>query len=541
MAVEAASTAVKAKSHLSKNPTKLPVRQVLRLVRRVLIFLCALLYIGLAFSATRAAVDLMRGKRNPSRVLGTANYRSMTQQVGTTTISQSPLAQDFFRGDTTPVNSTVYLEPFRTSFTRCANISATLRDMYSDGFLRALYARVVADTAYHIAAIAPSAMELVAPMVDCSSGTIAGGFATSGKFFFLTRLRSNPKALRVVVLSLANQQYRIPSQQEYGPAAVASLHVVDDVRATHVDHYMIVSIGYPLAPFRFRVYDYVSTTASGEWRLQGVPAGDDELSKTLYTSSRSGFFIKSESEQSNVNSLIWAIEKADPRAAIARWTWVSTPVLRDSWAWVHGLQFFLGGSVLANLLVLLVATYRNFRLGKLWIGDAFVSLSTSQMLNGMLVFVSWFMNEFWSLHEFCFHLSREVSELETITIYEDHVRADLLTLYMSACGLIGTLLHERIDPLIAVACFFIGYEGRVAIIKLFPAVAREIKAYSFRAYMKGMQRPLAGQEAKQRRMSPMQLYTPVELDERSSRFVLACLFPVLLTLLLVILYATARK
>ncbi|KAJ0401819.1 hypothetical protein P43SY_006374 [Pythium insidiosum] len=520
----------------AKQLRQLRPAQILHLVHRVLIFAAAIYYIRLAFGATIAAVDLLRGRDNPSLRSSVLEFNVIRTLVGTASLRQSPLVVNGLRNSTTPVNGTLYVSASEQSFAVCSTIPSTQLPVFSDPFLRSLFKAVSDGTSYDIEALAPSAVELIAPVVDCSPSAFFKDDSTTARFFFLARSKTDTESVQLVVISMSNQQYRIPLQSEIGSAGVATVQIVSDMRASRIDHHFIVSIGYPFEAFNFRVYQAINKTTTGEWTLRAVPSRPQELPKLLITSSRSGFFIKAESEQSNVNSATWMIY-TDPHLVVQRWEWRKTAILHDSWAWVHSVQFFIGMGVLSNLAILLLATYRNFQAGKIWVGDAFVSLSTSQLANGVLVLLSWFMNEYWSLHEFAFFVGREVSNGEAMQIYPDHMCADLLTLYMAGCGLIGRLLRERIDPVLAVTGFLIGYHLRVKIIRAVPSVASRISKYSDEAYMKGIYEPLDGQSD----ISPMNLFSSHPIGERSYRFVFACLFPIYATLVLIIAYALARK
>ncbi|GLD92644.1 hypothetical protein PINS_up001223 [Pythium insidiosum] len=524
-----------ARSH-AKQIRHLRPAQVVHLVHRILIFVAAVYYIRLAFGASIAAVDLLRGKDNPSVLSGTNEFNAVHALAGTTTIRESPLVVNALGNSTEPVNGTLYVSRTQQSFNACSMAQRSEFDVFSDSFVRSVFKAVSEGTSYHIQELSPSVTELIAPVVDCSSESYPSDDSTSGRFFFLTRTKHNPSNVSLVVISLANQEYRIPIQGEIGPAGVASVQIVNDMRATHLDYHFVVSVGYPFEVFNFRVYDLVNTTVAGEWMLRAVPSRPQELPKLLVTSSRSGFFIKAESEQSNVNIATWKIY-SDAHLAIKRWEWWKTAILHDSWAWVHSVQFFIGMGVLSNLAILLLATYRNMLAGKIWVGDAFVSLSTAQLLNGGLVILSWFFNEYWSLHEFAFFIGRDVSGGEAIQIYPDHMCADLLTLYLAACGLIGRILRERIDPVLAVTGFLFGYYLRIEIIRAVPSIASFITNYSDEAYGKGIYQPLQGQSA----ISPMNLFSSHPIGKRSYRFVFACLFPIYLTLVFIILYALLRK
>ncbi|KAJ0395122.1 hypothetical protein P43SY_004615 [Pythium insidiosum] len=526
--------------HGSAKPAKKQVqvtpRKVLHLVHRFLIFLSAILYIVLALGASVSAVYMLRGKDHPPHSIGDDTFDTLHRWVGDGLLARSPLIMDALKNDTSPIGDTIFLSSSGMSLSMCENIDGVQSQVFANGFQRTLYDAISTGVAFHQPEYGPSETELIAPVVDCSSSIFEEKDSTSGRFFFLTRQRANPRNVSIVVVSLSNQQYRIPAQTEVGPAGVATLHIIHDMAATAVDAHVLVSIGYPFEEFDFGVYEYLNTTNLGEWTLLGVPRSKQELAKIVFTACRSGFYIKAETEQSNVNAWLWAVD-SDPHTVVSRWRWLSQPMLKDSWGWVHGVQFFIAMGVLSNLLVLIVATYQNIRAGKLWIGDAFVTLSTSQLLNGALVLISWFMNEYWCLHEFAFQTGFEIANMEEIHMYQYHMRADLLTLYLSASGLIGTLLKERIDPLFAIVCFFIGFELRVPIASSIPSIADHIIAFSKEFQAKGVYDQIEGQEV----ITPMRLYTTHPIGKRSYRYVFACLFPIYLTLVLVVLYAIGRK
>ncbi|GLD92643.1 hypothetical protein PINS_up001222 [Pythium insidiosum] len=520
----------------SKKQAHVTPRKVLHLAHRFLIFLSAILYIVLAMGASISAVYMLRGKDHPAHSIGDDTFDILHQLVGNGAIVQSPLIAKYMKNDTSPVTGTMYLSSSGVSMSICNEIPAVQTPIFTDSFQRTLYDAISSGVAYLVPEYGPTQMELIAPLVDCSSSIFEEKDSTSGRFFFLTRQRSNPNNVSLVVVSLSNQQYRIPAQTEVGPAGVATLQVIQNMAVSSVATHVLVSIGYPFEEFDFAVFEFINITKIGEWTLQGVPRSTQELSKTMFTACRSGFYIKAETEQSNVNIWQWAVD-SNPHTVVSRWRWFSQPTMKDSWGWVHGVQFFIGMGVLSNLLVLILATYRNIRARKLWIGDAFVTLSTSQLLNGVLVLVSWFMNEYWCLHEFAFQTGFEIAKMEKIYTYQYHMRADCLTLYLSACGLIGTLFKERIDPLFAVCCFFLGFELRVPIASSIPSIADHIIAFSTQFRAKGVSDQIDGQDA----ITPMRLYTTHPIGKRSYRYVFACLFPIYLTLVLVVLYVIARK
>lgn len=131
-----------------------------------------------------------------------------------------------------------------------------------------------------------------------------------------------------------------------------------------------------------------------------------------------------------------------PLKVITQWQRMSKTVMHDSWVWVHGIHLLLGIDLLLGLVILLIVIYRNLQAGKFWIRDAFVSISSTILVRGVLVLLSWYMNGFWSVFEFCLRDGYEMYHF-SMSIYPNIMRVDLLCLYMSACGFMGMIFRER--------------------------------------------------------------------------------------------------
>lgn len=518
-----------------REPLKL--QQLLHLLHRFAIFVCALVYIVCCFNASYDAVGLLRGRATLNLRDSVSSFELVSHYAGTTTVRESTLVKDVLSDSTAPVAGTIYLvSKEEATFTECNQIPAYQLPLFKNAFLRSLFGAIQDGMDYHITEVSTSKMELIAPVVDCATRDVSDSDTTTSRFYFLARDRVNQDNVTIVMLSLSNQQYTVTAQGEDGPAAVATIQLIHDMRQTNVDHHYTVSIGYPFEEFSFRVYDFVETTSEGLWTLQNLPKDDDEIVKTLTTASRNGFYIKAETEQSNINNQRWLID-TDARLIVSRWVWITKPDTHDSWAWVHTVHFFIGMGLLSNLCILLLATYRNFAAGKWWIGDAYVTISTSQIVNGFAVLISWFMNEYWVLHEFSFHTGYQLSEATEILVYEMPMRASLMTMYLSACGVIGTVFKERIDPLFATVCFLVGFESRITILKWFPSLQDYILEYSRSTYMRGVGSALDGQE----NISPMSSWTTFPIGDRNYTFVLYCLFPVYITLAIVVIEVILHK
>lgn len=157
------------------------------------------------------------------------------------------------------------------------------------------------------------------------------------------------------------------------------------------------------------------------------------------------------------------------------------------------MQFFLGLDLLLNLFVLMLVVVRNLQAGKVWVGDAFVLISNTLLLRGAVVLLSWYLNGFWALYEFCLSDSYRVLKL-SIIIYEDIMRTDLLCLYLCLCGFLGKLFRERVDPLVSMLSFMVSYELRNVLIFMFPKNLYAMAGYGYYTFLDGIPPYQDGQE-----------------------------------------------
>ncbi|GAB9467511.1 Transmembrane protein [Globisporangium polare] len=524
-------------THANKQKrTTLSIWQVLHLLHRLGILASAISYVVICLCASKATLDLLKDKDRPSVVGAPDAQYLMGSYIGAATIRESPLVMLALQGDTSPRNGTLYLEATGPSLSICKGIMVAQHDIYTDTFLRSMYDQVVQDTQYNLTFMAYDQTELIMPVVDCVSSAIILGYLPTGKFNFLVRQKQNPDDVAIVTIQLSNQEYRILDQNERNSAAIATLALINDLRAKDVDHHFIASIGYPYAEFDFRVYQFLGVTNEGMWQLETIPdEARGDIPKILVTAFRSGFYMKSETEQFNINNQVNVISHK-PLEVITQWASATKTVMHDSWAWVHGLEFLLGLDLLLSLLVLVLVVYRNVQAGKFWIGDAFVAISTKLQIRGALVLLSWYLNGFWSVFEFCVRDSYRVLGLD-LNIYEDIMRADLLGLYLSLCGLLGVLFRERVDPLFAMLCFCLGYELRGKLIFMLPKTAAEVANYGYNTFVDGVPPYLEGQEL----ISPMGYWTSHELHNHTFLMILKTLSPLLLTLVLIVAYIVFCK
>lgn len=69
----------------------------------------------------------------------------------------------------------------------------------------------------------------------------------------------------------------------------------------------------------------------------------------------------------------------DPVEVVTYWRWLGTPVLRNSWAWVHGIYFLLAVELSFKTLLLILVTVKHTREKAFWIGDALSSIVTARL------------------------------------------------------------------------------------------------------------------------------------------------------------------
>lgn len=330
-----------------------------------------------------------------------------------------------------------------------------------------------------------------------------------------------------------------PRSASGGPTALATLTIVNDTSASAPDteHIFIVSLGYPFSKFKFRVASLVGTTARGLWQLEVLPwVAKGEILKTIYTASRTGFYLTSEDEQSNTNNHIWKLFPR-PLDSVVKIEYNNIAMLYNTWAWVRITQGFVALILFSNLVILFLIFFRNLQAGKIWIGDAFVSSLGVINAQGVWVMMYWYIEEFWTISEFCIHDANNAAGLEYIHVYPSILRADLLAIYMSISSWIGMLLKDRVDPIIVIITFVIGYENRASIREQFASVNDAVKATALQQYISGY----LNSNPYQQQLSPMMSLATRKLKGISKDFLSNVLFPVFLMLMLVVLYIIVRK
>uniref|UniRef100_K3X336 Uncharacterized protein n=1 Tax=Globisporangium ultimum (strain ATCC 200006 / CBS 805.95 / DAOM BR144) TaxID=431595 RepID=K3X336_GLOUD len=246
---------------------------------------------------------------------------------------------------------------------------------------------------------------------------------------FKSRNKTAFDDVAIVTVNFATQSYRIPRQRKSGSAGLGTVTFIDGLRADSAPCHYIASIGYLYEVFNFRVYVVTGLSSHGEWYFEGIPNGDTiDLSKALIIGTRSGFFVKSVTDRANIFAECWVIS-SNPFEAVTGSEWVSQPYMFDTWAWTHFMHLLFGINLLLSLGVLVLVSYRNFVLKKLWIDDAFAAVSSRTTLRGVMLLVPWYVSGFWSLLKFCVFNGNEISKVTTMEFYGWIIYTDLFTLY----------------------------------------------------------------------------------------------------------------
>lgn len=518
-----------------KNQRKITPAQLFLLCRRLAVLAAAIAYIVTSILASAATLRILSGTAKPSMSFEPYTMNLIGKYTGSNAIRQSPLLVSVLGGSTTPQNGTLYLESeTTTSFKNCSAPLFNSR-VYGNTFLRTVLATFVRDATYNLTFLATS--ELVVPVVDCSSTPLVAGDTTAARLFYLMRDKTDIERAFLLTLTFSMQDYSIPKQIQNGPAGIASITMISDMSAASVAHYFAVAQGYPFGALKFQVYVHLGYTEEHFWRLESIPAVViAETPKEVVTASRTGFYLNTETEQSNIKNRYWALDTT-PIDAISKWRWQGGAVFRDSWAWVHCIHIFFAADALFNLGILFLVIYRNFQAGKIWVGDAFVSISNSLLYRGSWILLSWYVNEFWTLMEFLIGNANILSETQEVFSYEEILRADMMTMYLSLVSCLGFVLRERVDPAVAIFIFLIGFENRISIATIFPASLNNIKEFAIADYAKSV---LDVSETVAQ-TTPLRFWTVHSLSTKEGKFVISSLVPIFSSCLLVVMYALVRK
>ncbi|ETI36119.1 hypothetical protein F441_17555 [Phytophthora nicotianae CJ01A1] len=531
--------ALRSGSGLKPKKKRITQAQLVNLIRRIMGVGAALMCLTNYLRATIVTFQVLRGSPVDSRSFGTMESKLILGYLGDGLIRDSPLVKNFLGGDTTSRDYALFLENETTTSTeKCEGVELFDADIYSSDFLRTNFESAIARGSYNLTQLAD--LELVVPVIDCTSPPLVKGDPSLLHVFNVVRHKSDPTNVQLITTSVSIQDYRIPEANRMGPAIVTALFAVSDMKATKLDQYIVIGLDYAFThqPL-YEVYTLEGISTDGYWNLTSIPESIVvNPVKTVLTARRRGFYLGAESEQSNIRNLVWNLEKTNPTRAISRWEWRGQPLILDSWAWVHGIHLVFCIQTLFSLSVLALIVYRNVRDGKVWIGDSFASLSNSTlMVRGLLVFASWYVNGEWTLLEFCISNANDLTGTQLVPIHSEIVHADLMVMFLSLFGLVGHIFKERIDPTIGVFLYEAIHDNRQPIVKMAPAVLKTVRAYSDKEYRLG----IATVTDLQREMSPMRLWTTDKLTSVDNKFIVASFYPKYILTGTLISYVVVRK
>lgn len=504
--------------------------------RRLATFFGAAVYVAMCMQTTVQMVMSLNGVSRAASQYTFEDALSMRTWAGGSTLRQSPLVRLALRDQTTPLlNRTLFLQtPELWSLDSCpeSTDSASTAAIYSHQFMSFLYDRLVAGAAYNITALNRTNSQLIAPVVDCSAVSILENDTTRGKFHFLLRSTADTDDVSLLTLALSVQEYWIPAETQEGFAAVASLTLINDLSQSDVQHHFVASLGYPFIDFSFQVLDFLSTDDSGYVWLQSVPQDPRrELSRTVKTSSRSGFYIGDATTRTNIKREFWRLE-TNPMDAIALWRWRSFPYARSNWAWVHLYDTAMGCLVLVHLIILCIVLHRTVQLGRPWAGDGTVSTAYAFLIRGVLLVVFWAASGFWEITEFCIHDAHSFAGLTENPSFTETMRLDVIHAFLSSAGYLGKLTKTRIDALFAFSCVFGSFLFRSFIVQISPALIATIRQLAVEFSL---------QERTSSSLSPMQLRQPYAMEQVPVSLILHIMIPVVCTWPLIPLYVVLNK
>lgn len=515
---------------------KLTISLVLTLARRVLNIVAAVHFVSIEFAATHQTLNILRNVAIPEESFGSHDSNLLAGYLGSGSIRDSPLVMNVLSNNTTPRNSALYLwSETEAEFKQCEE-SAT-NSLYANASLFALFNRVFDSASYNLTYFRE--LELVVPVVDCSFEGMEEKDVSVARIYNIIRSKSNPDDAYIMSIDLSLQEYSIPEHSHKGPAFLGTMSLMNDLRANTIPIYYFMALDYPFAVPEIFLYEFLSYESDGSCILRSIPRPDMTIPATVvYTARRRGFYFNSETEQSNIVTTYRKIHHGDALNFLTRMEWVGRTSINDSWAWVHGIHCIFGMQTLLTIIVLFVIVFRNWQRGKIWIGDAFASVSNRMLIARMvLVLVSWQANDYWVLTEFALSNASQLSGVRKIPIRAEFVTADMLVIMLGLFGVIGWLANVRIDPALGFYLFVSIHTNRLAVVRLVPALVSYISNYANTEY-------LAGIASASDIVVPhvdMWLWTTHKLTAVSGVFICGTFFPKFTIALIVIAYAVARR
>lgn len=456
---------------------------------------------------------------------------TMREWMGTSTVRQSPLVESALRGRTDPLNFTLYLgQDGLNSFQQCEQLDTRQKEIYSDRWQRSLFAKAVAGTAHNFTFL--NDIELIAPVVDCGS-SLTTNDSTRGKLYFLARAKADFQDVYLLTLSMAIQEFWIPSETQVGSAAIASLTLINDLQSDYVDHHFIASLGYPFYSLDFTACEVLDNGESQHiLQLQTISRNwSRELSHLFHTSYRSGFYRTSETGRYNIRQQTWVLEDS-PLNAITTWRWRSKNTSRNMWSWVHLFEPILAVYCSGHIVITYLIVYQALNDGILWSIEGCVAIAKPIMFRGVLAVTFWSLTSFWDLTEFCLRDAHEIVGANQIFSFTESMRYDFIFVVANWGTLVAHATKERIDPGLGFVSTLLVFSYRIKIVELSPSLVKSIKELTLEFDQR---------ELRTSSLSPMQSRAPYAIDNFPRTLMMYVLTPHLIPFLVYALSAAARK
>ncbi|POM74003.1 Transmembrane protein [Phytophthora palmivora] len=249
-------------------------------------------------------------------------------------------------------------------------------------------------------------LELITPVVDCTFDLLVSGDKTVARIYYLTRQKSNPKNVLLLSTMLSAQDYEVAQQFQRGAGMVLLVTAIDDMQTPELTHHIAVALNYPYAAEpEFAYSELQGIDGDNYWILKILPnQRTKDPSKDVRMARRFGRYKGDVTSQSNIETAHWDLS-SDPATELSEWRWYSRAVLHDSWAWAHAIHGIFALNVIFDLSVLAFVIYRRLRMGHIWVGDAFSTISRDS-----------------------------ITDLHIVFYKPELVQADLLSIYMNVVG-----------------------------------------------------------------------------------------------------------
>lgn len=222
---------------------------------------------------------------------------------------------------------------------------------------------------------------------------------------------------------------------------------------------------------------------------------------------------------------------------VTRWYAKYVTVLRNSWAWVHGVHVFFALSAIFNIALQFLIMLSAIKKDKIWMGDAFMSISTTLFTRGLLIILCWWIEGFWTLIEYCLYMANELAGVQSVAILYSIMHTDLMTLYLFGAMAVGYVFQEKIDSALAMLVFELSWQYAVPLTKMFTGITTALAAFAVSDYNLGT----LSMSTLMASTKPMRYWTIHQLPSNVNQYLFLSIAPILSTLGVLVAYALLRK